>query len=81
MTPASCLLCLYYTPDLNPQAAPGNGICRRKTPVPVLIPQGAFTVWPTVKPTDWCGEGEAGISHDTKAMGNALLDKGNGHRH
>jgi hypothetical protein len=47
----------------------------------VILPQGIAAIWPTVRATDWCGEGEAGISHDTQAMGKALMDKGNGHHH
>jgi len=82
MNPASCPLCKFYTPDLNPQAAPGNGVCRRKPPVAVLVPNGmVVAIWPTVRATDWCVEGEPGISHDTSAMWKALMDKGNGHHH
>ena len=80
LIPASCNLCSYYSPNLaDPN---GNGVCRRKPPTVYPMPQGLLTVWPTVKPLDWCGEGDPGISHDTKRAGELLLEKrGNGHNH
>ena len=41
-----------------------DGLCRRFPPVPVLWPQdnqhpiiyAPAPMWPSVQPTDWCGE-------------------------
>ncbi|MGA2504222.1 MAG: hypothetical protein ABSG01_09050 [Anaerolineales bacterium] len=82
MTPASCTMCIYYSPDLK--SADGSGICRRHPPTPYLLQIGPVAVWPTVRPMDWCADGEQGMSHDSLAAGKALIkkgDKGNGHRH
>lgn len=80
LVPASCNLCSYYSPDLtNPQ---GLGICRRKPPIVYLTTQGPVTVWPSVRPMDWCGEGNPGVSHDSRKAGEMILkDKGNGNKH
>jgi hypothetical protein len=74
MLPASCTLCKFYSPDLsNPQ---GLGICRRHPPTAFPAGPGqVMTIWPTVKQTDWCADGEPGVSHDSTAAGKNLLGK------
>lgn len=76
MIPASCTMCRYYSPNLTNRNE--NGICRRHPPQPFPMAQGALTVWPSVRPQDWCAEGESGMSHDSVAAGKMLLDKKNG---
>jgi hypothetical protein len=82
MTPASCTMCTFYTPDLkDPRNA---GTCRRHTPNAYPVGgNNALTVWPTVLPHDWCAEGEQGVSHDSRLAGQALMenDKKNGRHH
>ena len=79
MTPVTCTLCKYYSPDFTNQQ--GAGICRRHPPVPYLTPQGIVTVWPSVRKTDWCADGESGTSHDSLAVGEQIIAKGNGNIH
>lgn len=84
MTPASCTLCKFYSPNMKDPN--GHGLCRRKPPTAFPMgmgPKGSITltVWPTVKPSDWCAEGESGVSHDSAAAGQQVLDKKNGHHH
>ncbi len=81
MMPASCTLCIFYSPDLK--RPDGLGVCRRHPPTAVLIQNGAVSIWPTVRPMDWCAEGEQGVSHDSLQAGKELIkgDKGNGHHH
>jgi hypothetical protein len=76
MSPTSCTLCRFYSPIL--QDANGQGVCRRHPPAAGILPQGIVTLWPTVRPMDWCAEGEQGVSHDSLAAGQNLLDKKNG---
>lgn len=81
MTPASCTMCIFYSPILK--SPNGDGICRRHPPTSYALPNGSISVWPTVRPFDWCAEGEQGVSHDSLAAGKELIksDKGNGHHH
>ena len=81
MTPASCTMCVFYTPDLK--SPEGLGVCRRHPPTIHLIPQGPLTIWPSVRHLDWCADGEQGVSHDSLQAGKELIkgDKGNGHHH
>jgi hypothetical protein len=45
----------------------------------VLVgPQQTITIWASVRPSDWCGEGEPGMSGDSIAAGKQALDKKNG---
>jgi hypothetical protein len=81
MMPASCTMCIFYSPDLI--SGEGKGACRRHPPTAYPIPPTTISVWPTVRPQDWCAEGEQGVSHDSLAAGKELVkgDKSNGHRH
>lgn len=79
MIPTSCTMCTYYTPNL--QDKNGHGICRRHPPTATLVPQGNVTVWPTVRPSDWCADGESGVSHDSLAAGQSILKDKNHGRH
>ena len=81
MTPVSCTMCIYYSPNLS--SPDGQGVCRRHPPTAYLIAQGTVSVWPTVRPSDWCADGEQGVSHDSVQAGKDLMKKGkgNGHRH
>lgn len=72
MIPVSCTMCQFYTPDLTSKN--NTGICRRHPPRAFLVPQGAVAVWPIVKPSDWCAEGEAGVSTDSKKAGEDLMN-------
>jgi hypothetical protein len=75
MIPISCTLCRWYSPNLTNRD--GQGVCRRHPPAAYPMAQGGITIWPSVRPQDWCGEGESGISHDSVAAGKTILDKGN----
>jgi hypothetical protein len=74
-------MCIFYTPNLKSPEV--TGICRRHPPTTYLIARGTVSVWPTVRPPDWCAEGEQGVSHDSLQAGKELMkgDKGNGRRH
>jgi hypothetical protein len=74
-------MCIFYSPDLT--SKDGSGVCRRHPPTAYLTQMGTFTVWPTVRPMDWCAEGEQGVSHDSLNAGKALMKgvRGNGHHH
>jgi hypothetical protein len=79
MMPASCTMCIYYSPSL--QSKDGHGICRMHPPSTHYFPQGTVSTWATVRPSDWCAEGEQGVSHDSVQAGKDLIrksDKGNG---
>jgi hypothetical protein len=81
MTPASCTMCIFYSPNLT--SRDGQGLCRRHPPTTYVITNGSASVWPTVRPSDWCAEGEPGVSHDSLLAGKKLIkgEKGNGHHH
>jgi hypothetical protein len=75
-------MCTFYSPDLS--SKDGQGICRCHPPIAYLTQGGPYTVWPTVRPMDWCADGEQGVSHDSIKAGQDLVkkgDRGNGHRH
>jgi hypothetical protein len=75
-------MCIFYSPVLR--SPDGNGVCRRHPPVAYAVgPNASVSVWPVVKPSDWCADGEQGVSHDSLQAGKELMkgDKGNGHRH
>jgi hypothetical protein len=76
MTPASCTMCKYYSPSLSPTSE--QGICRRHPPTVFIMPNGIVSGWPSVRPQDWCAEGETGVSHDSVTAGRLLMDKKNG---
>ena len=78
----SCPLCRYFGPNI--QAADGSGYCHRHAPATICIgmdPQGhpimVFNAFPPVQKQAWCGDGEPGISVESVALGQALLDKSN----
>lgn len=79
MSVAACPFCKFYSPVLSDKQ--GIGICRKHPPTAFPVQaQMSISVWPTVKPSDWCAEGEQGVSHDSVQAGKDLMegDKGNG---
>lgn len=73
----SCSLCRYYKPSLTDKA---GGQCHRHNPSLVMAgmsaagPQFLYDMWPSVTPSGWCGDGLVGISADSVAIGQAVLD-------
>ena len=53
MADESCGGCDYYKP-----LTPDRGLCRVNPPVP-YAGTGVTALWPTVQPSDWCGDWEA----------------------
>jgi hypothetical protein len=70
MMPKSCVLCQFYTPDMT---NPTLGVCRKHPPTVYPMANGAVTIWPSVKQTDWCGEGQAGMSSDSVLAGKQAM--------
>lgn len=53
MMPVGCASCVFYSP--HPMGA-AKGQCRHGAPVLDMAPAGPRTIWPLVRPTDFCGE-------------------------
>lgn len=81
MIPVACPFCKFYSPNLKDPS--GLGLCHRRPPVGFPTgPNQTITVWPVVGPHNWCGDGEAGVSHDSLQAGKDLMKgRGNGNGH
>ena len=51
-----CDNCRFFQPASNPRDT--TGLCRKHTPVIFVYQSMPCGVWPSVEPTDWCGEFE-----------------------
>lgn len=54
LSEVGCASCFFFSP--NPRNGSAKGQCRSRAPVLDMAPDGPRTIWPLVRPEDWCGE-------------------------
>lgn len=58
MTSPCCMACKFFMKNDSTDFKEITGRCRRRAPVPTIMPMGAQfrLVWPGVNGNEWCGE-------------------------